>query len=84
MSAHKDDLLSIARSIRMDLTNCQQKLSELMREIAALELPEPTATICPHCTLKLAGPNSLAEHLYVSHAGPLPPAWAKADALAAP
>ena len=80
----KDELLEVAKAIRYDLTACQVKLSELMRAIAALDLPEETTAICPHCRLKLSGPNSLAEHLYVSHSGEVPPTWERAEALAAP
>lgn len=80
----KDELLEIAKKIRYDLTASQQKLSELMRGIAALDLPEEVAATCPHCRLKLSGPNSLAEHLYVSHGGEVPPVWERAEALAAP
>lgn len=83
MSSSKTDLLTVAKAIRMDLTNCQQRLSELMREIAALSISEPAAAICPACGLKLAGPNTLAEHMYVSHSGSFPPTWKRTDDLAA-
>lgn len=78
----KDELLELARKIRYDLTACQGKLSDLMREIAALEIPDARAARC-HCGLSCRGPAALAEHVYLAHDGPVPAHWERAEALAA-
>jgi hypothetical protein len=71
----------IAQAIRRDLTALQARVSELL---GALGEPEASRISCPECRLELAGPRSLAEHIYVSHGGPVPDHWAAAEARAAP
>ena len=80
MSAH--DLSEILKKVRYDLTAAQGKLSEAMRAIAGLNLPEPAELVCIHCGLVCGGPKVLAEHLYYSHQGPVPPHWIEAERLA--
>lgn len=77
----RPDIWKVADAIQMDLRAAQAKLTELRRMLAALPIPEPSSTRCPNCGAKVAGPNTLAEHLYVSHNGPLPPAYERAEAL---
>lgn len=40
MSAAQQETLEALKKLRMDLTNAQVKLSEVMRQVAALELPD--------------------------------------------
>lgn len=58
------------------------KLTELGRSLSQMDLPDPTNVACPVCGLQCKGPKTLAEHLYVSHEGTLPPQWEQADRLA--
>lgn len=77
----KDELLDLAEALRSDLTDALAKLSELQREIAALDLPELEAATCP-CRAKFRGPVALSEHIYLAHDGPLPATWERADSIA--
>jgi hypothetical protein len=64
------DILEIARKLRMDLTNMQAKLSELMRLAALLEAPAEDARACPECGLHaraLPQGATLADHRWTTH-----------------
>jgi hypothetical protein len=76
-----EEMHAIAMAIRYDLTSAQAKLTELLRQIA---LVEPTAIVkCATCGYRPAqNMPSLEEHAYRQHGGPLPAAWARAEALA--
>ena len=76
------DLTDLAKQIRRDLTHAQTALTELNRQIAALNLPDPNEHRCPDCGIKLRGPLSLAEHAYNSHSGPLPEHYLAAERAA--
>jgi hypothetical protein len=80
--SERHDIWAVADALQMDLRSAQAKLVELRARLAALDLPKPSESICPNCQLPLRGPNSLAEHLYTSHAGPLPPQYVRADEIA--
>ncbi len=80
MTMTPQDALALARRIRMDLTNAQAKLTDVIETLAAL--PEAPSSRCPKCDVPLRGPLSLAEHLYNRHGGPLPDHMAKAERLA--
>lgn len=72
MAISLQDALAECRRIRMDLTNAQAKLTDVIESIAAhpeSELPRPA---CPHCGSTFRGERSLAEHVYNAHAGPVP------------
>jgi len=69
----------IARKIRFDLTAAQVKVTELLKELAALELPSE-APACERCGVKVRGPRTLAEHIYLSHGGPEPAHWLEIEA----
>ena len=75
--ADKDvGLAAVLRKIRYDLTAAQGKLTEAIRMVAALDLEEAGERVpCPQCGVRLLGPKTLAEHLYVSHDGPVPAHW---------
>lgn len=40
MSTAQNDILNLCKTMRMDLTNAQGKLSDIMRQVAALDLPD--------------------------------------------
>lgn len=77
-----NDLLELLRRIRKDATLIQAKVGDALALITELHLPEPDAAKCPNCGIHLRGPLALAEHVYVSHAGPLPEHYRRADELA--
>ena len=72
----------IADQLQMDLRAAQAKLVELRARLAAIDLPGRNETICPHegCGLPFPGPQSLAEHVHVSHDGPVPAHWLAIEA----
>lgn len=66
-------LAAVLNKVRYDLTAAQAKLSEALRMVARLDLGEVGERIpCRICGAKLLGPQTLAEHVYVSHDGPVP------------
>lgn len=73
------DVLIQARELRVMLTACQARLSELLNALAALDLPDPEKLRCPDCGLRFPGPRTLAEHRYVSHSGPEPGEWSELE-----
>lgn len=75
------DLLVIAKKLRYDLTGMQMKVTDLITGLAALNLPVEGYP-CPTCGLKFKGSSSLAEHVYISHGGPVPEAWERAESQA--
>lgn len=76
--AEEHDLLVLARKLRYDLTAMQGKVTELIRQLAALDLPVRKFE-CSRCGVLFGGPLSLAEHIYVTHDGDVPEHWAKAE-----
>lgn len=81
MSPERHEIWKVADSLQMDLRAAQGKLTELRRMIAALDLPDPSRVTCPHCGLEARGPNTLAEHVYVSHDGPVPASYQHAESI---
>lgn len=77
-----DDIRSQLRLMRIELTNLQGRVTNILNLLNEMNLPADDETRCPHCNVKLKGPLSLAEHLYVSHDGPLPDHYAAAERAA--
>lgn len=77
------ELLVLAKKLRWDLDALRAKTSELIRALAAADLPDPTQRECEKCHAVLSGKLSLAEHVYLSHDGPEPEHWKEAERLAA-
>lgn len=72
----------LARKLRMDLSNAQSKLTELIRWADTIEKPTRRSYPCPHCgDLGYRGQHQLDDHLYTSHDGPLPAHQAAVDDL---
>ncbi len=82
MSNPIEDTLTELRRIRMDLTNAQAKLTDAMNLIASMPIPADATRTCDLCGVTTRGSNALAEHIHLSHNGPIPPAWIEAERLA--
>ncbi len=80
MTITPQDALALARRIRMDLTNAQAKLTDVIELLASL--PEAPSSRCPICDVPLRGPLSLAEHVHLSHDGPIPEHYLAAERAA--
>ena len=76
------EILELAKTIRYDLTALQAKLTELLRMAGNLQAPDASEHMCPTCQLHFQRLDKLAEHLYITHDGPEPPHWLRAEALA--
>jgi hypothetical protein len=76
----RHDIWQLADRLQMDLRAAQAKLLELRSMLATLDLPHAAQLTCRHCGLATRGPRTLAEHIHVSHNGPLPDHWAAIEA----
>lgn len=72
------ELLVNAKELRKELTGIQVRISELIRGLAALDLPTEKFD-CPTCGAGFSGKLSLSEHIYLSHGGPEPEHWLEAE-----
>ncbi len=82
MTLTPQEALALAQKIRMDLTNAQGKLTDVIEALAALPDTASERPVCPTCGVRLRGPNSLAEHVYNRHGGPVPEHYAAAEKAA--
>lgn len=82
MTAQPADLYERLTALRKDLTACQGKVTDALNILAELNLPRQNEVKCDACGLRFRGALSLAEHLHVSHDGPLPAHWLEAERLA--
>jgi len=80
--SEEHELIVLAKKIRWDLDATRAKTSELIRQLSEMDLPEPSQRKCEKCGATLAGKLSLAEHVYLSHEGPEPEHWLRAEELA--
>lgn len=79
---NRTEALDTARRLRMDLTNAQAKLTDVIEYLKGLPDEFDASTACPTCGVKTKGPLSLAEHIHTSHDGPVPAHWLEAERLA--
>lgn len=77
----RHDIWQVADALQMDLRAATAKLVELRARLAALDLPAGSGSTCPACGLKMRGPKTLAEHVYQSHAGPVPEHWKRVEKM---
>ena len=79
------ELVQLLKKLRYDLTAMQGKVTEALRQANALNLPGPVEHVCPDgvCGLKFRSAARLAEHVYVSHDGPVPAHYAAIEEAAA-
>lgn len=68
MGASAEDLYELLRSIRMDCTDIQTKVTSAFAMLTDLNLEDVPHVRCPKCGGKFRGPRTLDEHLHVSHA----------------
>lgn len=76
------DAYELLRKIRYDLTAAQAKVTDALNCLNAMKVPDRPKLECPHCGPYPGGARLLAEHVHVSHGGPLPQHWVDADGLA--
>lgn len=75
-------LIALVKAANYDLTSAKAKLSEIERQIVALDLAPSPRSLCADCGLTFASSGRLAEHSYLSHDGPEPEHWKDAEARA--
>lgn len=83
MTVQTADAYELLRKIRYDLTAAQAKVTDALKVLAALNLPDVSRLECETCGPLAVGPRGLAEHLFNSHGGPLPEHWQAGDSLCA-
>lgn len=66
--------------LRRDLGDAQAKITAGFKLLDQLNLPVPERYRCESCGLTFRGRPLLAEHVYHSHAGPVPPHWEAIEA----
>jgi len=85
VTAERHHLWELLDRMQMDLRDLQGKLVSVRSIVAGMNLVEPERTLCPKCgDVGLKGPQTLAEHLYNSHDGPVPDHYLAIDALVTP
>lgn len=77
------DVFDLLRAARSDLDTAVAKVNDALRLLSELDLPDRPQAACPHCGLLTRGPKTLAEHLYVSHDGPVPGHYLAIEAASA-
>lgn len=77
-----DEILEVLRKARMDTNAAMQKINEAINAIAAMPQPPDPKRKCDQCGVLMRGPNALAEHIHISHGGPVPEAWLRTERLA--
>ena len=80
---HPDDILSMLRQVKYDLSVTQTRIDEAIRAVGALPFPPKVQIACPSCRLNhFRSERSLAEHVYNHHAGPVPEHYLAVERLA--
>lgn len=79
MAATEHPLLVELAKVQYDLTALKARVSEIQRQVAALNLELPDEHRC-ECGVVFRSPQRLAEHAYTSHGGPEPEHWIDAEA----
>lgn len=67
MGASAEDLYELLRSIRMDCTAIQSKVTSAYAMLNELHIQDTPRVQCPKCRATFAGPRTLEEHMHVSH-----------------
>lgn len=76
---NRDDILTALKQVKYDLSVTQTRIGEIARDVAALPAPDTRTDRCAPCGLTFRGPQSLAEHAYVHHDGPVPAHYLEAE-----
>lgn len=82
MTAQPADIYELLKKIRYDATAIQGKVTDALKLLGELNLPDQPSAECPHCGLEMRGERTLQEHLYNSHDGPVPDHYAAIEARA--
>ena len=77
--SHEHEVWQLLDRLQMDWRSMGARLTELRAQVSALDLPDASAFVCDGCGLRFRSAPRLAEHLYVSHDGPLPAHYAAAE-----
>jgi transposase len=68
------EVFEVVRKLRYDLTAAQAKVTDLLNQLAALNLEPAQRQSCPKCGIPLkGGERTLAMHIQNVHDGPLVP-----------
>lgn len=79
MPNERHDIWKLLDDLSHEHARMGARLVAMRALVSGLDLPSPAACICRSCGVKCRGPRSLAQHVYVSHGGPLPEHVAAAD-----
>jgi uncharacterized C2H2 Zn-finger protein len=83
MSDHQHPIWQLLDKLQMDNRAQAAKLVELRALVASLELPDGDGRVkCPLCGISFRSDRQIAEHVYNSHAGPVPEHYLAAERLA--
>lgn len=72
-------LITELSKVQYDLTAIKARVSEIQRQVAALNLVPVDTYTCQTCGLHRPSRTSLAEHVRLSHDGPIPEHWLEAE-----
>jgi hypothetical protein len=76
------DAYDLLRSIRMDLTAAQARITDLFNILNELHLEDVKRPACPECGITFRTTTQRDEHLYLTHDGGVPTHWLDAEAKA--
>lgn len=79
---HDHPIWVLLDKLQMDNREQAAKLVELRSYVASLNLPDPKRRECPECKVVFRNELVMAEHLYNSHAGPVPEHYLAAERAA--
>lgn len=83
MTAQPADVYELLKKIRYDATAIQAKVTDTLKLLGELNLQDAPTASCPHCGIEARGPRTLAEHLYLSHDGPVPEHFVSVETMSA-
>lgn len=76
------EILAELQQIKYDLSVTQTRVSDAIRHLAALELPDRPRPRCSTCGTRFPSLARCQEHVYHQHGGPLPDSYAAAERAA--
>lgn len=82
MTVQPADIYKQLRAAREDLTKLQGRVTDILNMLNELQLPDIEWPRCPDCGIRCRGLLTLAEHVYVSHDGPVPDHYLAAEKAA--
>lgn len=79
MTTQPQDVYDLLMKIRYDATAIQAKVTDTLNALNDLGLESRPAATC-ECGLEFRGQKTLAEHIHLSHDGPVPEHWLEVEA----